>query len=45
MSTDLDNTSIPVMRTPVNAMSAGVNGDNLASAAVRLHPVERMQRG
>jgi hypothetical protein len=40
-----DNTGIPVMRTPANVMVTGLNSDNLASSAVRLHPVDRMQRG
>jgi len=39
-----DNMGIPVMRTPANVMATGLNSDNLASAAVRLHPVDRMQR-
>mmetsp|Transcript_14913 Transcript_14913/g.31230 ORF Transcript_14913/g.31230 Transcript_14913/m.31230 type:complete len:98 (+) Transcript_14913:76-369(+) len=43
----MDNTgsSIPVMRKPSDAMSAGLNSANLASAAVQRHPIDRMQRG
>mmetsp|Transcript_4867 Transcript_4867/g.6940 ORF Transcript_4867/g.6940 Transcript_4867/m.6940 type:complete len:139 (-) Transcript_4867:217-633(-) len=36
--------SIPVMRSPADMMEVGLNGDNLASSAVRRHPVDRMQR-
>ncbi len=43
---DLDNNrSIPLLRGPANMMMLGPNGANLASAAVRIHPVDRMQRG
>ncbi|KAL7469822.1 hypothetical protein ACHAXS_010069 [Conticribra weissflogii] len=42
----MDNTgsSIPVMRKPSDAMSAGLNSSNLAAAAVQRHPIDRMQR-
>mmetsp|Transcript_5386 Transcript_5386/g.7398 ORF Transcript_5386/g.7398 Transcript_5386/m.7398 type:complete len:149 (-) Transcript_5386:83-529(-) len=36
--------SIPVMRKPTNYMAAGPNGDNLASSAMQMHPIDRMQR-
>ncbi len=43
---DLDNNrSIPLLRGPANMMVVGPNGANFASSAVRLHPVDRMQRG
>jgi hypothetical protein len=37
--------SIPVMRKPVDLLSNGLNSNNLASAAVQRHPIDRMQRG
>ncbi|KAL7437439.1 hypothetical protein ACHAXH_007655 [Discostella pseudostelligera] len=36
--------SIPVMRKPVDLLSNGLNSNNLASAAVQRHPIDRMQR-
>lgn len=43
---DLDNNkSIPLLRGPANMMMLGPNGANFANAAVRIHPVDRMQRG
>eukprot|EP00593_Proboscia_inermis_P000834 CAMPEP_0171292886 /NCGR_PEP_ID=MMETSP0816-20121228/901_1 /TAXON_ID=420281 /ORGANISM="Proboscia inermis, Strain CCAP1064/1" /LENGTH=138 /DNA_ID=CAMNT_0011763093 /DNA_START=84 /DNA_END=500 /DNA_ORIENTATION=- len=38
------DSSIPIMRSPANIMSGGVNGGNLSSAAIKPHPVDRMQR-
>lgn len=43
MTNDASN-SIPVMRKPSDAMSAGLNSSNLAAAAVARHPVDAMQR-
>eukprot|EP00584_Thalassiosira_punctigera_P004077 CAMPEP_0172526954 /NCGR_PEP_ID=MMETSP1067-20121228/1775_1 /TAXON_ID=265564 ORGANISM="Thalassiosira punctigera, Strain Tpunct2005C2" /NCGR_SAMPLE_ID=MMETSP1067 /ASSEMBLY_ACC=CAM_ASM_000444 /LENGTH=148 /DNA_ID=CAMNT_0013310601 /DNA_START=150 /DNA_END=596 /DNA_ORIENTATION=+ len=36
--------SIPIMRKPSDAMSAGLNSSNLAASAMQRHPIERMQR-
>eukprot|EP01083_Nonionella_stella_P126818 384098_1 len=36
--------SIPVMRKPSDAMSTGLNSNNLAAAAMQRHPIDRMQR-
>ncbi len=40
-----NTSSIPVMRKPVDLLSNGLNSNNLASAAVQRHPIDRMQRG
>jgi hypothetical protein len=37
--------SIPVMRSPADLMNHGPNSDNLAAAAVQMHPIDRLQRG
>lgn len=37
--------SIPIMRSPADLMNNGPNSDNLAAAAVQMHPIDRMQRG
>ena len=34
---------IPIMNKPVNAMEAGPNAGNLASAAIQKHPMETQQ--
>jgi hypothetical protein len=39
-----DSPGIPVMNQPVNMMEVGVNGNNLAAAALQRHPVEVFQR-
>ena len=38
------SSSIPVMRHPSNLMETGPNGNNLASAATRNHPIQELQR-
>lgn len=38
------SSSIPMMRSPVNQMEVGVNGNNLAATATRRHPVDAIQR-
>uniref|UniRef100_A0A6U9XID0 Proteasome maturation factor UMP1 n=1 Tax=Pseudo-nitzschia australis TaxID=44445 RepID=A0A6U9XID0_9STRA len=35
---------IPVMNKPVDSMEVGPNGNNLATAAMRRHPIEELQR-
>lgn len=35
---------IPVMKKPVDAMEVGPNGNNLATAALRRHPIEELQK-
>ncbi|VEU39185.1 unnamed protein product [Pseudo-nitzschia multistriata] len=35
---------IPVMNKPVDAMEVGPNGSNLATAAMRKHPMEELQQ-
>lgn len=35
---------IPVMNKPVDAMEVGANGNNLAMAALRKHPIEELQQ-
>lgn len=37
-------TEIPMMKSPANVMEAGPNGNNLATAASRVHPVDQLQR-
>ena len=44
-TTMADSNSIPVMRKPTDAMSAGLNSSNLAASAMQRHPIDRMQRG
>ncbi|KAL7550714.1 hypothetical protein ACHAWF_013930 [Thalassiosira exigua] len=39
-----ETNSIPVMRKPSDAMSAGLNASNLAASAMQRHPIDRMQR-
>ena len=36
---------IPIMRKPSDAMSNGLNSNNLAASAMARHPIDRMQRG
>eukprot|EP00540_Astrosyne_radiata_P022369 CAMPEP_0116864862 /NCGR_PEP_ID=MMETSP0418-20121206/25061_1 /TAXON_ID=1158023 /ORGANISM="Astrosyne radiata, Strain 13vi08-1A" /LENGTH=133 /DNA_ID=CAMNT_0004500137 /DNA_START=145 /DNA_END=546 /DNA_ORIENTATION=+ len=36
--------AIPVMTKPVNYMEVGPNGNNLAAAAVKRHPVDTLQQ-
>lgn len=33
------------MRSPADLMHEGPNSDNLAAAAIQMHPIDRMQRG
>jgi len=35
---------IPVMRKPVDLMEVGANGNNLATSAMRRHPIEELQQ-
>jgi len=35
---------IPVMNKPVDTMEVGANGNNLATAAMRRHPIEELQQ-
>ena len=35
---------IPVMKKPVDTMEVGANGNNLAIAAMRRHPIEELQQ-
>mmetsp|Transcript_20908 Transcript_20908/g.29057 ORF Transcript_20908/g.29057 Transcript_20908/m.29057 type:complete len:138 (-) Transcript_20908:211-624(-) len=44
MDTMEETTGIPMMKSPANVMEAGPNGNNLASAATRAHPVDQLQR-
>jgi hypothetical protein len=41
MSTE---TGIPLMNKPVDSMQVGANGNNLATAAMRRHPIEELQQ-
>ena len=41
MSSDL---GIPVMKKPVDLMEVGINGNNLATSAMRQHPIEELQQ-
>ena len=36
---------IPIMHKPSDAMSNGLNSNNLAASAMARHPIDRMQRG
>eukprot|EP00578_Thalassiosira_sp_NH16_P020014 CAMPEP_0181101670 /NCGR_PEP_ID=MMETSP1071-20121207/13888_1 /TAXON_ID=35127 /ORGANISM="Thalassiosira sp., Strain NH16" /LENGTH=148 /DNA_ID=CAMNT_0023184557 /DNA_START=71 /DNA_END=517 /DNA_ORIENTATION=+ len=44
MTADSMSNSIPVMRKPSDAMSTGLNSNNLATQAMQRHPIDRMQR-
>lgn len=35
---------IPVMKKPVDSMEVGVNGNSLAMAAMRRHPIDELQQ-
>lgn len=35
---------IPVMNKPVDTMEVGANGNNLAMAALRQHPIDVLQQ-
>jgi len=35
---------IPVMKKPVDMMEVGANGSNLATSAMRRHPIEELQQ-
>jgi hypothetical protein len=35
---------IPLMNKPVDSMQVGANGNNLATAAMRRHPIEELQQ-
>lgn len=35
---------IPVMNKPVDTMEVGANGNNLAMAAMRQHPIDVLQQ-
>lgn len=39
-----ESNSIPIMRKPSDAMSAGLNSSNLAASAIQRHPIDMMQR-
>mmetsp|Transcript_2146 Transcript_2146/g.3776 ORF Transcript_2146/g.3776 Transcript_2146/m.3776 type:complete len:131 (-) Transcript_2146:37-429(-) len=40
----MSQSSIPLMKKPANLLETGLNGGNLAAAAVQRHPVDEMQR-
>ena len=40
----MSDTSIPVMKKPVDMMEGGPKGNNLQAQAMQRHPIEDLQR-
>jgi hypothetical protein len=40
----MSESSIPVLRKPIDMMEAGPNGNNLQAGALARHPVDELQR-